>query len=251
VEPAVAENVGDGLRISWQAVGQEALLCPLQHGPVESRCEKVPLTGSRDYVTTEESLSYAGFGLKVTAGDRFVWGTQAVSFLCQDLRPWFFDDPPARCPAGEPVETYAAGQYFERGLMIWRQDTDLFYVLCKGDVASHNQRLYQVSPSTLAPDASPDHRVGEDPPPGLYEPVSGFGMVWRGELQYPEADFRQCLGWATQPESGFDLVEQCETTVLAGAWACYVRGPRGEILRLAAATNIGYPLVWEEYHPAR
>ncbi|HSJ55591.1 MAG TPA: hypothetical protein VLC95_00315 [Anaerolineae bacterium] len=249
VEPSTARNVGDTLRISWRAIGETARLCPMTHGPVESRCWDVSLEGSTEYVTTEESLSYVGLGLKVSAGDRFVWGTQNVSFLCENLRPWFFPDPPLRCPAAGPVETYAAGQYFERGLMIWREDTDLFYVLCEGDVATYDQRLYVVSPSTLSPDASPGNRVGEEPPPGLYEPRSGFGMVWRGELQYPERDFRECLGWATEPEGGFTLVEQCETAVLPGAWACYVRAPRGEILRLAAATNAGYPLIWEVYRP--
>ena len=37
---------------------------------------------------------------------------------CQNLRRWFFDSPPQRCPEDVVAESYAAGQYFERGLML-------------------------------------------------------------------------------------------------------------------------------------
>ncbi len=41
------------------------------------------------------------------------------------------------------------------------------------------------------------------PPTGLYQPIRGFGLVWR---TYPEV--RDGLGWATAPEAGFETWKQ-------------------------------------------
>lgn len=35
---------------------------------------------------------------------------------------------------------------------------------------------------SLEPGMSADNRVADMPPPGLFEPVSGFGLLWRGEV---------------------------------------------------------------------
>jgi len=37
------------------------------------------------------------------------------------------------------------------------------------------------------------------PPPGLFEPIRGFGFVWFEKLGGPASQ----LGWATDPEKGF------------------------------------------------
>jgi hypothetical protein len=44
------------------------------------------------------------------------------------------------------------------------------------------------------------------PPDGLYQPVRGFGLVWR---TYSEV--RDRLGWAVDQEVGFDTVIQMTT----------------------------------------
>jgi hypothetical protein len=247
VSPLVTENVGDVVSISWRATGERAELCPLRHGPVTARCQEVPLKGSREFVTDEESTSYAGFGLKVSAGEQVAWGTASVHFQCKNLRPWFFPDPPLICPAEEAVESYAAGQYFERGLMIWVEDTDLFYVFYEGEDAYGRQSFDQVSAQNVKPGASEAERVGEEPPPGLYEPVSGFGLVWRGEVEGVDPQVRERLGWATAPEVGFTMPYQCQTMVVTGAWTCYLEGPGGEVIRHGSVTTAGYPLVWAYY----
>lgn len=247
VSPTVTENVGDKLRISWQAAGEQAELCPMRHGPVTGRCQAVPLKGSLEFVSDEEALSYAGFGLKVSAGDQVAWATETVRFQCKNLRTWFFEDPPLRCPADEPDESYAAAQYFERGLMLWVEDSDLFYVFYEGEDEYGRQSFDSVPAQNVKPGASEENRVGEDPPPGLYEPVSGFGLVWRGEVEGVHPKVRERLGWATAPEFGYDFASQCETTIVAGIWTCYLHGPRGEVIRYGAMTTAGYPLVWDYY----
>ncbi|HQE91173.1 MAG TPA: hypothetical protein PLH19_06415 [Anaerolineae bacterium] len=41
------------------------------------------------------------------------------------------------------------------------------------------------------------------PPPGFYQPIRGFGLVWREQL-----NVRARLGWATASEQGYDTAVQ-------------------------------------------
>lgn len=68
------------------------------------------------------------------------------------------------------------------------------------------------------------------PPPGLFQPVLGFGKFWRGLV--PGSEWvRERLGWAVAPEVGYSALWQCNT--LSGDSArCYVAGPRDEIIVL-------------------
>jgi hypothetical protein len=249
VAPAEASNLGDDLHLAWQATGERAELCPTNcFGPLG--CQQVPLSGERTVVADQDSLSYNGFALRVTARGETAIRAVTVRFLCQNLRPWFFDPPPPYCPAGDPAYSYAAGQDFERGFMIWVQETDQFYVFESEPDPSGYKVYHSTVGLELKPGASQDNRIGQDPPPGLYEPVSGFGLVWRGEVEWPNAgNVRERLGWATEPEFGFDTAYQDAIVACPRAWTTYMRGPHGQILRLAPATTIGWPLVWEQVAP--
>ena len=236
--------------MTWEAVGQRAELCPISGpGPVESRCQAVPLAGTTRFVTGEEAMAYSGFGLRVTGDGSSIWSLVDVQLQCQNLRPWFFDNPPLKCPGDVAHGSYAAGQYFEQGFMVWIEDPDEFYVFYRGKDAQGFQTYDWISDIRLKPGASPDHRVGETPPSGLLEPVSGFGMVWRGEIESVRSDVRRRLGWATEPEFGFDTAHQCETPSYPGMWDCFLRGPRGEIFALHPDSTAQVRWLWEEWRP--
>ncbi len=247
--PAEVRNVGDAVQLSWAAVGEQAELCSTNcFGP--TGCQEVPLSGERSIESDEVSLYTNGFALRVTANGQTAIEAVTVRFLCENLRTWFFDPPPPYCPAGEPTTSYAAGQSFERGLMIWVEDTDEFYVFDSEPDPSGLLIYHSTVGLILKPGASEWNRVGEDPPAGLYEPVSGFGLIWRGEVEWPEVgDVRERLGWATEPEFGFDTTSQYAILACPRGWTAYVRGPHGEILRLGPASTAGWPLVWENVGP--
>jgi hypothetical protein len=249
VTPAEARNLGDRLHLAWAATGEGAELCPTDcFGPLA--CEEVPLAGERTFVAGKDSLRYNGFALRVTAGGETALQAVQVRFLCQDLRSWFFDPAPPYCPSGEPASSYAAAQHFERGFLLWVEESDAFYLFETEPDPSGSRAVYTTVGLELKPGASEDHRTGEDPPPGLYEPVSGFGLIWRGEVEWPEVgDARERLGWATEPEFGFDTTTQDAILPCPRGWATYLRGPRGQILRLGPASTAGWPLVWEEVTP--
>ncbi len=94
------------------------------------------------------------------------------------------------CPLSQPLSASSATQVFERGSMLWVQGApSLIYAL-------FNSGRFQRFDDTYNPNADP-FSGGETPPPGLCEPVRGFGKVWR---QYPNV--RSDLGWALADEVG-------------------------------------------------
>lgn len=95
----------------------------------------------------------------------------------------------ARVPA--PINEQAVAlsvSRFERGHMIWRQDTRTIY-------AAYDDGTWRGFPDTFGP-GDPDV-TGLTPPPGRLEPTRGFGKVWR---QNPDVQTK--IGWMMVPEQG-------------------------------------------------
>ncbi|MCS7070128.1 MAG: hypothetical protein NZM00_01370, partial [Anaerolinea sp.] len=100
------------------------------------------------------------------------------------------------CPVGAPPAVNllpGASQVFERGTMIYiapaAGSPGAIYALT-GD------GRFRRFDDTFIPGVDPE-LVGESVPPGLFEPVRGFGKVWRLN---PEV--RASLGYALAPEQG-------------------------------------------------
>ncbi len=247
VVPTTTVNVGDVLHFTWRATGERAELCPLEGtGPVDGLCRAVPLQGSTTYTTQASDMGFLGFVLRAWSGQVSRLVAARVYLQCQNLRSWFFANPPAVCPAAEADVSYAAAEHFEHGMMIWVQDTDTFYVFYSQPDASGLQTYIWSIGLQLKPGASLDHRTGETPPAGLYEPVSGFGLIWRGEADWPDAaDARQRLGWATEPEFGVDTAYQCETGFGPHLWDCFLQAPGGEVLLLRPDSTAQVHFLWQ------
>jgi hypothetical protein len=156
----------------------------------------------------------------------------SVALKCQ--LTWFFSAEPQAgiCPT-EPIWSYAAAQRFERGTMIWLEQLGRYFILDEAPVepGSDRKQLHNVyDPLEIMNDSSADI----DPPQGLFAPQSGFGLVWRGDVD-SSPGFRQSLGWALAPEFGYEAVFQCDDALPSGgrSWqSCFLRGPGGEILAL-------------------
>jgi DNA-binding beta-propeller fold protein YncE len=89
----------------------------------------------------------------------------------------------------QPREIPLAHQLFERGAMVWREDTLRIYVL----YADGSWADYADTWTAEQPESDP----GIVPPQGLVQPKRGFGKVWR-----TEPDVRARIGWAMQEEKG-------------------------------------------------
>lgn len=87
--------------------------------------------------------------------------------------------------------------------MFWRNmpDGDVVYVLLHD--ATKVGGTWQAFADTFA--AGQPESAGHVPPSGLYEPVRGFGKVWREQLggeRIPPS-----IGWAIEPEQGMDTAQ--------------------------------------------
>jgi predicted small secreted protein len=94
------------------------------------------------------------------------------------------------CASGNVIAIQSATQVFERGVMVWvNEGGGLIYVF-------NNNGTFQRYPDTFIAGQDPDSG-GEAPPPGLIEPVRGFGKIWR-----TMAGVRDGIGWGISPEAG-------------------------------------------------
>lgn len=139
---------------------------------------------------------------------------------------WFFEPPPESCP-GAPAElSIQAEQTFEHGRMIWVAAQDRIYVIFEDGLTP----AWAQYPDNFA---EGDRELDEDlvAPPGLQQPVRGFGLVWRDN---PRVQDR--LGWATTPEVAFEGMFQADSIELSVA-TLYLRTRDGGILALNALTD--------------
>jgi hypothetical protein len=91
--------------------------------------------------------------------------------------------------ADDGVTVAVTSQRFEGGVMYWRSDTGLIWVL-------FNDGLVQAFPSSTY--GRLRDNPFRNPPPGRVRPINGFGRVWGCYRTV-----RDRLGWATLPELGF------------------------------------------------
>jgi hypothetical protein len=109
------------------------------------------------------------------------------------------------CPSPGPrIAVPLAVESFERGAMIWVKGTadglpDRIYVTFFDN--ARNALVWQVFVDTWR-EGDPVSGKAK-PPAGLYEPIRGFGKLWRENQQVHDT-----LGWATAPEQGDTGVEQ-------------------------------------------
>ena len=226
--------------MTWQAIGEQAAICPLSGpgGPLEYLCVKVPLSGISTVTVDETMLAYFGFLLRITSGTTETNRDVSVRFQCQGWRDWFFPNPPLACPGANAEISEAAAQPFEHGLMIWTKTQDRFYVFING---GDPQILEYAGHVHLKPGASPDNRVG-GAPDGRVEPVSGFGMLWRGEFE-EFSNVRQRLGWGLIPEFAYTSAYQCDLNT----YDCYLRVQDNKVLLFYPDSTARVHFFWQRW----
>lgn len=131
---------------------------------------------------------------------------------------YFFTPAPPGCPQEAAVESAAAEQPFTGGVMIWLEATGAIYVF-------YRDGRWQRFADTWR-EGEPEGDPALAPPPDHYEPVRGFGKVWR---EHPAV--QEQLGWATSPELGYTSQIQRPGTG-GGAGVLFVRTFNGQVFYL-------------------
>lgn len=169
-------------------------------------CQPAPESGPYTVNIPASTKTNLQLRLLATRNGSEIEGTAIVMLNCSKSE-WFFSGPPITCPGGPPVETAAAYQRFERGVMLWLEDGhwwedgSVIYVLYDDP----NQNFEAFHDQTLPPDDAPVPNNEYDPPNGLLVPESGFGLLWR-----ENSWIRQKLGWALAPEVAYTATIQRE-----------------------------------------
>jgi len=122
----------------------------------------------------------------------------AVTARCD--QPFFFEPAPDACPVGPPIPSAAAEQPFEGGVMVWLEERDAIIVFFP------DGRWQQFEDTWT--EGEPENDPTIVPPDGRFQPIRGFGKLWR-----ETPGLREELGWALGVELGFEsmLQEQAPT----------------------------------------
>jgi len=194
VDPAEIGQ-GESVSLSWQAVGgTEAHICWVTREAILA-CAPGPLNpdgGTQTVAPTAPGRpGVADMTLTVSNRAGSVEAHASVTIPCaEDPLPELADQGfYGNCPYGTVVGA-AAYQPFSGGYMIWLDGTRMVYAL-------YANGRYESYPDDFR-EGDPESDPTIVPPDGLYQPVRGFGLVWRSNQQV-----RDGLGWGLAPEMAF------------------------------------------------
>ncbi len=192
---------GQTVTLSWEAAGQSASIrTDLPDGAAGETYSGLPLEGTLDVAVEGDDGDEIIYVLSVS-GAGGTADTARAALLVGSCADWFFEPAPDGCPRG-PAEIHASAiQYFQRGFMIWDADSTSIWVFYADSAGGWNH--FTDGWMEGLPESDP--RI--EPPDGLYQPVRGFGLVWR-TLASSSGTVRDRLGWATGPEFAYTRTEQ-------------------------------------------
>jgi hypothetical protein len=110
-----------------------------------------------------------------------------------------WDQAKLGCPTAKAAVIWAAWEPFQRGNMFWRSDLDWTYALAQRNGTDTAFGNWSTGKDAWKWDESFPDGHGLTPPPGLLEPIRGFGYAWYNFLGGPDS----ALGWAAGQEKGF------------------------------------------------
>lgn len=144
---------------------------------------------------------------------------------------YFFGAPSGPCPAGEAANLQAAQQAFQNGRLVWLKEIPSgSSTIARQIIALYNDGKWAQFDDTWQ-EGQPESDPAITPPGGLYQPIRGFGKLWR-----EHADVKSKLGWALAPEQGYTATWQrqmCE----ALPDVSYLRTADGQTLELAGVRD--------------
>ncbi|MBN1813452.1 MAG: hypothetical protein JXA14_16565 [Anaerolineae bacterium] len=189
---------GKKLTFSWQTTG--AVRATIVSGTSQRFPQRWEVGPNGTYEVGPESTGYRNPQMTLSAYDSLgnaVSNTIWAEWPCEYA--YFFEPAPAACPLYEPSATWAAEQPFENGRMAWLEEVrGETFVTQRQILVFYNDGKYEQYQDAWM-EGQPESDPSIVPPSGLYQPIRGFGKVWR-----ENTSVRDNLGWATVPEQGFD-----------------------------------------------
>lgn len=185
-------NPGEAVTLEWRVSAGQVVIYRLDaQMRLTMPAYDVPLSGTLTITPPPTLRNRVHFMLFAVAPGGSAQAGVSATIRCPDT--WFFANPPAECPASPPRHSRMVKQDFERGHMIWRETDGLIYILYGGGAG------WEIRANAWQ-EGMPESDPALAPPPGLYQPVRGFGLAWRDE-ESPEGNrVRDRIGWAVNEE---------------------------------------------------
>jgi hypothetical protein len=211
---------GDIITLEWETErASSAILYHLMPTGQLGSFWEVEVDGLFEYEIDVSERNHTDFLLIVSDDEgRTAQASLSIALRCPDT--WFFASAPDECPASPALVSDGAEQHFEHGVMIWVMDQDAIYVLFD-DGQSPTWSIYTDEWDPGEPEDDPTLT----PPAGLFQPVRGFGLVWR-----EQPGVRDRLGWASDLETGF--ATSVQRTSRPKYNDIYIRALDGKVWRL-------------------
>ena len=160
--------------------------------------------------------------------------TVAADRAATDTAP---TNTPTVTPTPDPFPTpvkgkiYIAEQRFEGGWMFWLQPNGQIWLLSADEAGNNIWSVYN--------DTFVEGEVEFDPqivpPENRFQPVRGFGKLWRENLEV-----RQALGWALEPEIGHSARYEYRQGGHLDDQNVYLPGPGYHLLRSASGESFRF-----------
>jgi hypothetical protein len=213
---------GETITLDWMTTGAESVtLYHMMDTGQFGQFWDVEHEGAFEYLINENERNQTTFALAVSdTNGNTQMETLTIPLRCLDT--WFISQPPDICPQNPALPSAGAEQHFEHGIMIWVGEENHIFVLFEdGNSPQWNAYQDEWSPGMLESDPT------LSPPPGLMQPVRGFGFVWR-----EQPGVKDRLGWATNQETAYTTALQ--RTSYAKYNETYIRALDGQFWRLLA-----------------
>ncbi|MCP5101461.1 MAG: hypothetical protein GY943_38435 [Chloroflexi bacterium] len=212
---------GDTIELSWKtAHATQVTLYHLMSSGQLGSFWTVDATGTMTYPIPDTTRNFDRF-LMYASNDTHGWVSAQVTIILNCPYPWFFANHPNICAQDVAIVSAAAMQQFEHGLMIWVGQEERIYILY--DDVEYTTRWDIIRDEWEDGDPIDDPSIV--PPTGYYQPIRGFGLVWR-ELPL----VRDRLGWAVAGEEAF--ITAVQRTSYSKYNEIYIKTPDGKIWRL-------------------
>ncbi|XWX03169.1 hypothetical protein VZO05_11720 [Aggregatilineales bacterium SYSU G02658] len=210
---------GQPVTLFWSARGVDSAV--IYQLDAEGRRTQVYNVAPDSRLTIQTRTSDRGalrFLLAIGLNETYSEATVEIPLLCPV--EWFFNPPPATCPAAAPEETRIVDQTMERGRMLYVQSRNVIYVLFNDG----RQPAWLSFENRYDPAIHPDR----DPnaPPTFIQPLRELGYLWR-----TNDTVRNRLGLGLAEEVSFDGVIQT-APVRPGVQDVYVSGADGRIIHI-------------------
>ena len=216
---------GESVNLAWQATGgMEVSICWVTREAILT-CVQDPLDPDGGTVTITPNgpgrPGKPGITLTVRNSAGSAEARVEVSIACAEapLPELANQQMYGNCPYGTVVGN-AAHQAFQGGTMIWLEGNHTIYVF-------YANGRYESYPDHFQ-EGDPESDPAIVPPAGLYQPMRGFGLVWRTNQQV-----RDGVGWALAPEAGFQGWGQSYSGIGMHNSGTFIRAIDGSIYHLS------------------